>query len=336
MSTVLTLPAKELKECFSALSLIAAKGSQLTPVSLILKDQKLSFVCLQGCIVQGSIAVASNEIANAVFMYYDVTPIMPPSGNVDVALYDYGVTVAGESFTCSFPTGYSDVTEFEFSDHKFTKIENNAYIDSFRVMLGMNLDKLYSKPVPVTVFGNVAVVKHSCCYVQTRMYNLPYKAQIDAEHVKMIMKFKPWEVSASSPNTLVFRKGNIVLQIPCRTGIGENDFPEFLKDMKTVCMVNAGGLYEKVNYTAKVSSKSKCTILTTARGIKISVNIDNASSSISNGDMSGDITFTTFFPISTLLAFLRAIGDDTMEILTGGELLCLRTQNLIILVRVEY
>lgn len=336
MSTVVTLPAKELRDVFSTISLVVAKGSQLTPVSLELKDNKLSFVCLQGCVVQGSVAVASNEIAALVFMYYDVTPIMPPSGNVDVALFEYGVEVTGDDFSCAFPIGYSEVTEYDFSECKFTKIENDAYINSLRTVLGMNLDKLYGKPVPFSIYGAVAVVKHPCCYVQTRMYNVPFQAQIDPEHIKMIIRFKPWEVSTTIPDTLVFRKGSHTLQIPCRSRMGENDFVSFLKGLKSIGVMSATGLYDRVNYSSRVSTKSRCRLEITGGGIKISTTIDNATSTVSSGDVSTEILYTATFPISTLLAFLRAIGDDKMEILAGGELLCLRTQNLIILVRVEY
>lgn len=336
MSTTITVPSRDLRDCFSTLALIAHKGSQLTPASLILQNGKLTFICLQGCVVQSSLSVPCDEIANLVFMFHDVTPIMPPSGNVDVALFDYGVVVTGEDFSCQFPLGYSDVTEYDFSECRFTQIENNAYLDNLRIILAMNLDKLYGKPVPFTLFENVAVVKHSCCYIQTRTYGIPFQAQIDPEHIKMLIRLKPYEVSDTIPDTLVFRKGSNVLQIPCRSRVDENDFMLYMEQLKVVGTVSASKLYERVNYSSKIGSKSRCRIHVTESGIKITTNSDNASSSVSNGDMSKEITFTAMFPIPVLLAFFRAIGDSQMEILAGGELFCLRTQNLIILVRVEY
>ncbi len=336
MSTVVSLSARDLKSCFSAISLVAMKGSQLTPVSLILKNNKLQFICLQGCVAQCSILVASDEIANLVFMYYDVTPIIPPSGDVDVTLSSNGVSIEGEGFSCTFPKGYSDVTEFDFSNCKFTPIESDAYMDAMKNMMGMSLDKLYGTSVPVDAYQTVSVMKYPCCYVQTRTHGFPVTAQIDPEHMKMLIRFAPKEVSESIKDTLVFRKGTAMLQVPCRTDIPENDFLQYLSGLSAICRIDATGLYDKVKNASRLSNKSRCRIFVYKAGFKVVMTIGEATSSVSVGESADDLPFTAVFPIQVLLAFLRAIGNQTMEILAGGELLCLRTQSLIILVRVEY
>lgn len=331
-----TLPAKDLKDCFTSLSLVAAKGSQLTPVSLILDKNILKFNCLQGCVVQCHMPILNDEQVYVVIMYYDVTPIIPTDGEVTLSISSYDVSIEGVGFNCSFPLGYGSVEDYDFSTCVYEQISNKEYASGLRTLQGMNLDKIYGKAVPFSIYEGVSVIKHPCCYVQARTPGLPFVAQLDQEHIKMLTRFAPWEVSMSMKDTIVFRRKNAILQVPCRMDIPSNDFTSFLQDMQSKCVVVLGGLADKLRDASKVSTKSKCTVTGTKTGLQITTTIENASSSISVGDISGETEFMFSFPTQVLLTFFKAIGSGKVEILTGGDLICLRTQSLIILVRVDY
>lgn len=336
MSAKLKLQAKDLKQCFSSLSLIAAKGSQLTPVSLKLANNKLTFTCLQGCVVQSTLEVNCGDSLDIVFMYYDVTPVLPSVDEVYLEIDNDHLSVSGPTFSCAFPNGYGDPVTYDFSDCSYTKFGDSSYLDGLKTVMGMGLDKLYGKTVPLSVYGDVTVLKHACCYVQTRTIGLPFTAQIEAEHAKIITKLLPWEVSTSQKDTLVFRKQNTILQIPCRYGIPANNFTEFLKDMRPKCRVTLGSFYLRLRDMSKVSTKTKCSLVGYKEGLSITLTVENANSSIIIGKEADDIQFVFDFPIQVLLTFIKALGSGVVEILTGGDLICFRTQSLIILVRVEY
>lgn len=336
MSARIELKAKDLKQCFSSISLIAAKGSQLTPVSLKLADNKLTFTCLQGCIVQTSVEVSSNEEINMVFMFYDVTPILPSIDSVYLEIEAEQLSVSGPTFSCAFPTGYGDPVHFDFSNCTYTKFGDTSYLDGLKTVMGMGLDKLYGKDAPLSVYGDVTVLKHACCYVQTRTIGLPFTAQVEAEHAKIITRLLPWEVSTSQQDTLIFRKQNTILQIPCRYGIPSNNFTEFLKGMEPKCKITLGSSFLRLRDMSKVSTKTKCNLIGYKEGLSITLSVENANSSIIIGKSEGDIQFVFDFPIQVILTFIKALGSGVVEILTGGDLICFRTQSLIILVRVEY
>ena len=121
MSAKLKLQAKDLKQCFSSLSLIAAKGSQLTPVSVKLANNKLTFTCLQGCVVQSTLEVNCGDSLDIVFMYYDVTPVLPSVDEVYLEIDNDHLSVSGPTFSCAFPNGYGDPVTYDFSDCSYTK-----------------------------------------------------------------------------------------------------------------------------------------------------------------------------------------------------------------------
>lgn len=336
MSATVKLSSAKLHECFQCLSLVAAKGSQLTPVSLSLKKDILTMTCLQGCVIQYSLNVESTGNEEFVFMFYDVTPIIPLTGDAEIEIDNYEVQVKGDSFKCAFPRGYGEPETYDFSQCSYTAIEHKDFSTGLKTILGMNLDKFYGQAVPVNIYGDIAVIKHACCYVQARAWGLPFTAQLDPDHVKMLIKFQPLEVSTSIADTIVFRRKNSIMQLPCRYEIPKNNFTEFLKGMESKCRVTLGGLHDRVREAAKVSNKSKCEILGTRAGLQVTITIENASSSLSVGDMNGDIQFVCMFHIQVFLAILKALGSGEIEILTGGDLVCLRTQTLIVLIRVEY
>lgn len=336
MSARIELNAKDLKQCFNSISLIAAKGSQLTPVSLKLADNKLIFTCLQGCVVQTYIEVPYDEKIEMVFMYYDVTPILPSIDSVFLEIESEQLTISGPTFSCAFPMGFGDATCYDFSDCTYTKFGDVKYLDGLKTVMGMGLDKLYGKDVPLSVYGDVTVLKHACCYVQTRTIGLPFTAQIEAVHAKILTKLLPWEVSTSQQDTLVFRKQNTILQIPCRYGIPGNNFTEFLKGMVPKCKITLGSSFLRLRDMSKVSTKTKCSLIGYKEGLSVTLSVENANSSIIIGKDDGDIQFVFDLPIQVILTFIKALGSGVVEILTGGDLICFRTQSLIILVRVEY
>lgn len=335
MSTVVSVRAYKFRKCLQYLSPIFPKGTTEIPLGINLSKGKLTLTCTTGCVFQAVLDVDSQDTATATVIYYStIGSFLPGEENIDIEFLPTGIQLSGDNFEVTLPMGYSTVLPYDFGKHYFKDIESLIYKDNMTTLLGMNLDKLYSKPRPIAIYQDVAVLKYPNTWVQIRTTGLSFVGSLDPEHVRMLCKFEPTRLSADEGNTLILQNDFATLRLPCRTDIEENNFVSLLKDMDKTLMLSFDGYLEKLRNASKIDSKSMCKLTIYEEGVKTTISVASTSMAVKAGKTDGDVLSVVHLPLQVWLAFIKALGNGVVQILVGGDKLCLRNQSLVILTRV--
>lgn len=336
MFTVVSVDAYKLRKCLQYLAPMFPKGTTEITIGLNLSKGKLTLTCTTGCVLQAIFDVDSQDTATATVIYYTtIGSFLPGEKNINIEFLPTGVILSGDGFEVTLPMGYSTVTTYDFGDVKNVKeITTKAYQENLNTLLSMNLDKLYSKVKPVTIYENLAVIKYPNTWVQTRSTGLSFVGSLDPDHVKLLCKFEPKRLSAADANSLWLQNDVATLRLPCNTNCEENNFASMLDKLGEPVTVSITGFVEKLRNAAKCDPKGSTKIALYPEGFKASLGAGNVSMSIKVGDCSDSVIAVMHIPTQMLLAFTKAMGSGTVQILYGGDLLCLRNQSMVILTRV--
>lgn len=332
MSAV-SVRAQDLQACLSQIVPLVPKGTMYVPLGLHVHNNLLVVTCLQGCVFQSHIPVDSNEIMSASIMYRDVTPLLPRSGDVTLKFATNFLELAASGVSVSFSSSYSVVAEQEFEEYDYTDMLSEDYLYNLRTLLGMNLDSIYKAVKPIHSYGKVSLLKFPNTIVQVRTSGLPINCTLDAEHVKLLLRFRPTKVHRDG-FMITFLNNSAVLQLPCKDNVDGNNFTDMLTDLGEPIVLNIDGYLEKVRNLSKALPKGKCTIVVHKEGVNTKLSADNTHANVSVGDAHSEVLQVVSLPTQIWLAFLKALGNSKIQILVGGGKLCLRNNSLVILTRV--
>lgn len=331
MSEYLGIDASIFKKVLTNLGNLFPKGSISMPVGIHISKGNMDVVCAQGCVYQATVPIDDYDaVYDVTILYHDVTPLLNGRNELQMKFTVNSVVLKGQDFEVEFPFGYSDVPTRDFKNLNFKAINSYTYLDSFQKVINMSLDKLYGKISPIHILNDVALQKYGNTWVQVRTTGLPLDATMDIEHVKFILKFVPTDVCVSIQNTVVFRNRYAVVQLPCKRNMDKTLITELMQDMSAPVTLNIKSYSERVKNISKLDLKQHCKITVFEAGIKTSINFNNTVASVSAGNIEGAVVKVFELPIQLWLAFLKGLSDDTIQILTGGNKICLRTQSVII------
>lgn len=331
MSELLEVDASVLRKVFINLSSLLPKGTNTMPVGVHIKSGTVTIVALQGCVYQAEVPTTDlDAIHDVTIMYHDISPLLVGCNRIEFEVTPSSLIVNGEDFSVEFPFGYSSVAVQNFSNVSFKELNNYAYLDSFKKLISMNLDKLYNVASPIIILGDVALQKYGNTWVQVRTTGLSVNATVDLDHIRLLLKFVPTGVCISTPNTLLFKNKYSVLQLPCKRNIDSSLITDLMKDMTEPVTVNVKSYLERVKNIAKLESKQHCNIIVCEKGLKTTVTNAQSTVSVSTGDASSKVQKVVQLPMQLWLSCLRGLDADVIQILTGGDKICLRTQSVII------
>lgn len=334
MSNAVTVNVSDFRSVLNTLHVLVPKGETSMPIGVYVKSEKLTIVCVQGCVYQSEITVDNASEYSITVMYRDISPILPTTGTIELEFTVTGILVSGEGFDASFPAAYSVVEKFDFSDIKYTEILSYVYHGGLKTILNVGLEKLYGTVSQIAIFDSIALQKLPNIWVQTRATGLQVNAVVDTDHASLLLKFDPTHVSDQYEGVLTFKEKQSVLQIPCKAPQDRSTILGLLDGMEKATRVGIGSYLERLKSVVKFGSKEHCKIAIHDGGIKSTLTHENSSVSITSGNVTTPIIAVVELPIQLWLSILKALGNDHIEILYGGGKLCLRTPFTIIVVRV--
>lgn len=332
MSELLKVDTSSLKNTLANLSNLFPKGSQSMPIGIHIRKGVMTIVCIQGCIYQADVMVDDTDfVADVTILYHDITPLMHKCVNVFFDITSTSLIMIGDNFEAEFVFGYSSVEVQKFNNILFKKIPNTQHLlMGLNSIIRMNLSKQYGKISPIHILGDVSLQKYGNTWVQVRTTGVPIDATIDYEHVKLLMKFMPLEVFTDFNNTLIFKNNYAILQIPCKKNFDKTLITDLMTDMSNCVTVDIENYIERVKNIAKLDSKQRCRIVIHDNGLSTSVNYENTNVRVSTGNISTEVLSVVELPIQLWLSFLNGLDSTRIQILTGGDKICLRTQYVII------
>lgn len=335
MLTRILVPTKRLRDSLSVLRPLFPKGSKTVPVGLNVENGELTITCTQGIIYQDSIEIDDlNATEHVTVLYFDITSLLYEDDETALEFGQVAVSLSNSAFEVSLHFGYSVVSPVTFELPEFRTIESTIYVDSIKTLAAMNLNKLYNTVAPLVFENTVVLQKYPNTWVQMKADGFGVRATIDVDHAKLLNVFAPKEIAVAKGSTLLFRKDNTLLQIPYKVNTDSKKITNLLDGMKVQCTVNPGKYLERLMSISKVDSKAHAQITVYTGGIKTTVTAESVNLSASAGESLTDVVSVFHYPILVWIAFLKALGSNYIEILTGGEKICLRSSVTVIVTRV--
>lgn len=336
MSTVLEVKASDIRKCFQELSMLIPKGAKELPVGISLQAGNLHVISTTGCVYIHSIDVDDTlSMEYVTILFHNVAALLSnEKDNVTLDFSPIGLTITGETFEVDFKKGYSVVEEPTFNDISFKGMQDSGWDNNLNKLIGMNLEKVYSAIRPITFYSDVAVQKYPNTWVQVRTLGIKDSMLLDTDHVRLLTHFNPTMYAKVGKDSMLFCRGNSFLQLPIKEVTSSNLVLDMMKDLGDPVTITLGHYLEQLRNVAKVSSRAQCKVTITEKGISTTVTEDGASISTHTGDIHAKVLKVFNIPIAVWITFLKALGTDSIQILVGGEKLCLRNHSMIILTRV--
>ena len=340
MSTELTMPTQKLAKCFSELALLIPKGSKGLPVGIDLQAGILSIYHNAGTVYLKQLDVNSQDTAHCTVLFYDISDLLISTGIAEtkVTFQENGVRVYNDIVDLFLRHGYSTIEYPDLPRDGYVLLPASGWNSNLQTVLNMGLDKLYMKSTPITVASGTSVLKYPNTWVRCRTMGLNLNRVIDIEHIRLLNKFLPNQYQLLGNDSVLFRRDDAYLLLPCRQPNDLADTDNFiqtaLSKMSEPIDVYVAHYLNSIRSLSKLSNKSVCNLVLFENGMKTVIEESGAGMSVLCGE-AGKVIGTVQIPLNAWLVFLRALGTDRIQVLIGGDILCLRNQFLVILTHVR-
>lgn len=334
MSAEFTVKSADMLHALETLVPLFPTGQKSMPVGMYVKNGKLTIVCLSGSVYQADVDIDNYTLDyEATILYHDITPLLHMSGEMFIEFSQVGMSIKSDDVDCNFTFGYSMVAKQNFDNYIFRGINSDNYYTGLHDILNLGLTKLYNIPTPIILMDNYALQKFPNTWVQTRTPNLGLRTMLDQEHVRLLLRFKPTGVCSTSNNTLVFRNSYAYLQIPCKPLTDDKLITSLMEQLGEPTQLELRSYTDKVRLASRLNTKATCSVAVHKSGLKTTVSYESSSVSVIAGNLESEVLKVFKLPVQVWLAFLKVLDSNTIQILIGGEKICLRTQAIIIVTR---
>lgn len=337
MSTILDIQTEELHEALRPLSKLFPKGSKTVPIGLHVEDGELTVVCQQGLVYQAILDAGNTvAVAHATILYFDITSLL--TGDVDsmthICFEVNHVKVYNEVFSIVLQHGYSVVDKVTYINNSMNRIAQDMYLNGIKSLAGMKLNNLYHMQTPICIINNVMLQKFPNTWVQVRADGLNIRAIIDLEHLQLLSVFKPEFVSDVNGGIITFKRKKSILRIACKPLQDSDKITAMMDELNKPVPIKLGRYADNIATLLKYESHITCQVALYATGLCTTVNSNGVTFSASTGEASGELIKVFHYPADVWYAFLRVLGVDRIEILYGGDKVCLRSSLAVIVTRV--
>lgn len=334
MSTVLGVKSSDLNKMCTILKNLVPSGSVEIPLGISVENGTLKLICTQGVVYVGTCETEFSGNVSTNILYYDITPLLNSTGDVSITFNNNDVTFDGDGFSAKFALSYSVVTEPDIPEIHLHDVDPNQYLTGIKNILGAGFNKLYGMQSPIIFLGNIALQKFPNTWLQTRVSSLDLQAILDFDHVKLLSIFCPTKISLTDEGSLVLVNSKGILMLPYKPVVDASNITMLLKDMKPAAQVNIAHYLDRLKNMSKLNSKANCMISVNAQGLRSAIKNANSTLTAYAGNIGGEILKVFYLPIQLWLCILKGLQSEYIEVLLGGDKVCLRTQSVIIVTHV--
>lgn len=336
MPATVTINTKELSSCFEEMSYLIPAGASEISIGVLLHEGQLSFFYTGGAVYIRNIPVTSGDFVQMTVRFYPLHNVLNAVyvENTTLILGNDGLRVQNDIVDLFLTKGFQEIEIPILPTSGYTMLPVSGWDISLKSVLGIGLDRLYMKELPIEIGNGLSALKYPNTWIRCRTHGLNLNRLLEAVHIKLLIRLCPTGYQLLGTDSVLFNKGNTFVMLPCRalTDTEETDknFNEMLSHLSKPITLGISHYLDSVRGLSKLSNASICNIRVFEAGIQTSVTSGGNTMSVSCGSTEGLIG-TAQIPVNVWLAFLRAMGTETIQILIGGDILCLRNQTLLVL-----
>lgn len=335
MSAGITLRAYVLRKALNDVSPLFPTGSHTFPMLFKLSGSDLTLVCTTGCVYANTLEVSNpdNENWEITVIYKNLLEFITAEGLVTITHASYGVELSGDGYTINLPAGYSVITPPVFPEVGFTAVTHTGYIPGLDALVSMGLGSLYAADKPVHMYGQVSVLKFPNVQVQARTPGLDITALMSPEHVKLLTRFGADSWYTNNSDVLILKRDRAYMELPIEAIHEENLFVKQMEGLSAPVTLDLEHYLDKLRSMSKLNARGRCKLVIRETGVETSVNQDNLSIATAIGSKDGRVLSAVYLPLPLWMSMVKAAGNAKAQILYKGDIVCLRTQAIIILAR---
>lgn len=325
----------ELANALVPLSKLFPKGSKTVPLGLHVENGKFTITCQQGLVYQTILNIDNHSAVHHVtVLYFDIVPMLDMDNDTEFQFEATSVIVSNVSFSIVLQNGYSVVDCVKYQPAETKSITNDKFIQGINMLSRMRLNILYSTDEPIHIIDDVMIQKFPNTWVQVRADGMKTRAIVDMSHIMSVPTFKPTAVSEVENNIITFLRGDSMLRIACKPLQSDEKITSLMEGMNVCVRLKLRRYLDKINALLKLESKTNCQIALYPEGMRTTVTYSGASFSAVVGNTDGGLIKVFSYPASVWQAFIKLLGVDHIEILFGGDKVCLRSALAVIVTRV--
>lgn len=311
-------------------------NSNTIPIRFDVGEKSLTLTCATGCYYTNNIPCVneSGQTVSITVLYRDITPFLMPDAQSQISITDMSLDIECDETMVSFPKGYSTVSPIELPDIEFIRVSPESYKTGIKLLENLNLGELYQTSKPYYIYQTLAVQKFPNIIAQVRCSFSGIQTKITQEYATLVTRFSPLEVGTNYTDMLVFKRYNAILIVPFEEIKQENNFKEYLSNMDPVLRIHTYSYHKQLQSMVKLDSKATAHISIYDTGLTTTISNENITTKAVLGSISNDIKTVFLLPIALWSRIVCAFGNSLIEVLYDDSKICLRNQQLVLVLRI--
>lgn len=309
------------------------KGQATMPLRISLSGGILSFTVRGVCNYESKVKVDTDDVAEVTVTYINIADYIKSNSECELDVTNNGMQISCADFSSFMVPAYSVLEELKLPDIQYKSIENSSLVTALNTLSGTGIDGFYRKSSPIEVYERLAILKYPNIYVQLRAPDMDSSFAITQDCAKIISLFNPKEYAIASSDTVVFKKYDTLLAVPIKLVQPGVSVKDVIKENSYSLKLDVGEFTGKIGTLRKLKVDRADVVLKKA-GISATVSAQMSKITVSTGDAESDYVASFALPVDLLHICFRLLGDSLAEILYKEGILCLRTPNIAIAVRV--
>ena len=334
MSAEVSVKSDHIQDILLHLKHFMPRGDKSLNITISVHDKKLYIACKQYMLYKAYVGVADCEDVMVSVHYHDLLPFVKNSSELTFNIESKSVTISTTSCSCTLGSSY-DFDEVDFDVPEFDNlvvINNEEVFGSLRSFLKtMSLFTLYKKEHPFSIYNGVILLKTPSVLIQGRCSSLNLNAVLTSEVLRTLIELRPDNYCIQG-NSMYLLSKYYACVLPVQPILEESIFVSLIPKVEPI-RFQTGRFIDTLTALTVMNPE-----FTNFNIFKDGISVNASSAECKINDQLGlctELVATCRIPIELLNLAFKMLGANTnAEVLFERGILCLRNQNISMLIRV--
>ena len=331
---LLTLNASELKSVFKDIKPLFSGCADAALIGFTIEQHILYITCQSSVVYERQLVSEHPGPYSLTVLYQDLSEILPGKGTVELDLTPLFVGVRCDTMSATLQQANGIVSRYKQRDAKRKRIQEVSVKEWARKFTECSpVAKSLKREAPITFKPPYAIMKFSTFWLQLRNDDLD--AVMSLKDLKAVAEFSPTEYSVTA-DAIEFHRNSAVMAVARNTVDRCTTIQEMVAAAKESGKVAGGAYLPKIQQLLRSVGPGECRCFFYEDGVEIVVHRPKVSSSLKMGDCGGK-------PVAIIPTFLeyvqmifRLCGESAITVLIGKSFVCLRTEDISMLLSVVF
>lgn len=332
-TSTVSVNAADLVNALAGVKPLFVKGSKTIALHLVSKHSKLTVTAGVDSMYTCDIPVVTEDAPlDVTVTYFDITTLIANSGLAEFELIGGMLEIHTSRAIIKLPPAFSTVQEFPEDYNDVYPVSTDSVVAGVKTLLSAGLSRIYKKEKSITLHTDYAVIKYPNIWVRTRTIGLHWPGVVLApDTAKMVVSFAPEAVAKLGDNYLVLFHKNDKMLIPVKLDKEPDDMLAIINTLGNSLFVNIATYLNDLRVLSHLET-TQITIEVYDSGFVTRAHTEGAELTIPVGSIN-NFVHSFRVPLDLWIACFSILGGGDIELLYKGDIICLRTRTVCILLR---